>query len=613
MASDVTTVRVFIASPQGLDEVRAAFAHAVWHFSGLLGDVCGVRFDPIVALDRQPAPSDVAAPIVGRASDCHFAVLVFDEAWGAGIDLGDGTPRPAAEAYELAKAWRADPAVPMRRLVAFFRGIDPQLMANPGPGLQEALAVRARIEAEQACVFHTFDDLDAAAEWLRLLLVAWLDAARTPAAPDQAVSPGGPLVFGSRDLDVPTLPPSAPDAPDAPLLARAEALAAQEKLTEAERAYAEALALGPSLLALQEYATFLHRAGRVGMAEVTAERGLDQAQRSGDEAAMVPFLDRLGQISGRQDDGARSEMLHRQALETSERSGRPEWTAIQCARLGSLHFARGDFELAEALFRKALEIQEHLGSQEWVAICCGNVGAACQARGALEEAEPMHRRALEIAERLGRPEIVAAQCTLLASLHLARADPVQAEAMVRKALEPDGSSVTVAERYWCLGCLLNGRGELVEAEAVLRKGLAINERVGRLKGMRSCCMTLGAVCEGRGDRDAALAAYRKAQACGERLPDAPDAAPFRQAVEEALARLTAALSPRPVRAGPTVYLAMVVTVLGALTVAVAAVIVHPPSAGAAQEAVANRLLWIAGAMVLPAVAFLLAWSLRHRR
>lgn len=612
MASDVTTVRVFIASPQGLDQVRAAFAHAVWHFNGLLGDVCGVRFNPIVAPDRRPAPSDVAAPIVGLASDCHFAVLVFDEAWGAGIDLGDGTPRPAAEAYELAKAWRADAAMPMRRLVAFFRGIDPQLMANPGPGLQEALAVRARIEAEQACVFHTFDDLDAAAEWMRLLLVAWLDAARTPAAPDQAVSPGGPLVFGSRDSDVPVLPPSAPDAPETPLLARAEALAAEEKLTEAERAYAEALALGPSLLVLQEYALFLCRAGRVGMAEATAERGLDHAQRSGDEAAMVPFLDRLGRISGRGHDGARGEMLHRQALEISERAGRPEWTAIQCARLGSLHFARGDFEPAEALFRKALEIQERLGSQEWVAICCGNVGAACQARGALEEAEPMHRRALEIAERVGRPEIVAAQCTLLASLHLARADAVQAEAMVRKALEPDGSSVTVAERYWCLGCLLNGRDELAEAEAVLRKGLAINERAGRLKGMRNCCMTLGAVCEGRGDRDAALAAYRKAQACGERVPDAPDAAPFRQAVEEALARLTAA-PPRRVQAGPTLLVAMVLTVLGALTVAVAAVIVHPPSAGAAQEAVANVLLWVGGAMVLPAVAILLAWSLRHRR
>ena len=95
-----------------------------------------------------------------------------------------------------------------------------------------------------------------------------------------------------------------------------------------------------------------------------------------------------------------------------------------------------------------------------------------------------------------------------------------AEAMHRKALEIEeklGRLEGMANQYGNLGIVLRTRGDLDGAEAMYRKALEINEKLGRLEGMARQYGSLGNVLVTRGDLDGAEAMYRKSLEIDEKL------------------------------------------------------------------------------------------------
>jgi len=101
-----------------------------------------------------------------------------------------------------------------------------------------------------------------------------------------------------------------------------------------------------------------------------------------------------------------------------------------------------------------------------------------------------------------------------------RGDLDGAEAMYRKALEINeklGLLEGMAIQYGNLGIVMGIRGDLEGAEAMYRKSLVIDEKLGRLEGMANNYGNLGVVMDTRGDLDGAEAMYRKALAINEKL------------------------------------------------------------------------------------------------
>jgi tetratricopeptide (TPR) repeat protein len=87
------------------------------------------------------------------------------------------------------------------------------------------------------------------------------------------------------------------------------------------------------------------------------------------------------------------------------------------------------------------------------------------------------------------------------------------EGMYRKALEIDeklGRLQGMADDYSNLGVMLDMRGDLDGAEAMYRKALEIDEKLGRLEGMANAYGGLGIVLYTRDDLDGAEAMHRKA-------------------------------------------------------------------------------------------------------
>ena len=90
---------------------------------------------------------------------------------------------------------------------------------------------------------------------------------------------------------------------------------------------------------------------------------------------------------------------------------------------------------------------------------------------------------------------------------------MQAEAMYRKALELNealGRKEGIAGAYGNLGIVYQSRGDLTQAEAMHRKALELDEVLGKKEGMADDYGNLGIVYQSRGDLTQAEAMYRKA-------------------------------------------------------------------------------------------------------
>ncbi len=138
--------------------------------------------------------------------------------------------------------------------------------------------------------------------------------------------------------------------------------------------------------------------------------------------------------------------------------------------------------------------------------------------GLFESLEALSHRALDMVEDGGVEE-----ATITGNLGLifrTRGDLDQAEAMHRRSLEIEeklGRLEGMASDYGNLGLIFETRGDLDQAEAMHRKALEINEKLGRLEGMASQYGNLGLIFRTRGDLDQAEAMHRKALEINEKL------------------------------------------------------------------------------------------------
>jgi serine/threonine-protein kinase len=222
--------------------------------------------------------------------------------------------------------------------------------------------------------------------------------------------------------------------------------------------------------------------GQSQLAEVSHRRALNIWRRSGAgqlEAGEMSNLSGVLEALGRTEEAL---TLKREALELLIGHYGREHPVVATVRNNiaySLHNA-GDYETAERLYREALELHERLLGPESPQVADGltNLGRLLMDQGRYKEAEPYIRRAVELRQRNQEPTFfarIAAEINL-ASLELELGEIDAAIAGYRSALERFESLVgpthnATARVQSLLGIALHRRGDLVEAEALLKTAL----------------------------------------------------------------------------------------------------------------------------------------------
>ena len=172
MPSQVTAVRVFVASPGGLEKEREAFRRIINDYNESDALEAGVLFIPVgweLAMAGIGRPQELINQELRR---CDYCVVVLWDRWGSAPAIGGKYSSGTEEEYYVARD--AKTAGTMLQIVVMFRAVDPSKLSDPGPQLQKVIDFRRDLEDKKELLFATYDELPTFENHLRKQLAGWL-------------------------------------------------------------------------------------------------------------------------------------------------------------------------------------------------------------------------------------------------------------------------------------------------------------------------------------------------------------------------------------------------------------------------------------------------------
>ena len=555
MASSLTQLRVFLATPTGLDPERQLFRDAVHHFNEDYGHERGFV---LVAVDFEQVsggagrPQDLINKEV-RASD-YLVALVWDR-WGTPTSTdpkyNSGTQEELAVALECLR----DPGTEMRNVAVFFKAVDERRLSDPGQQLAQVLQFRLKLEVCKELLFKTFDTAEELRRHLQRLFKSWLQNF-SDKVPREITMPeltdGWPFqqADGAESKTVPEF------------LARARELASQGLVTQAESAYAVAVSTDDRE-SLISYAKFLRRTGRLERAfeinqrileledlivapskssaadrsHVVANMGvirrkqgeLSESRRLLDEAVrtagMCPdsegieseayALDNLGLTLRRLGESDAALKSHEDALSRRRQLADETGQAKTLLNIGRLRRDQDELEAARALVTEAVVMLEEAdGEQRTLANAYSTLGDIVRTEGDLEAAREFYERSLVLNEEYSHADGIAIACGQLAQLLLALDRTDEALSYADRCLDENlrsGNQEGVAISLRILGDVKNAAENFAEARAYLEDSFEMFQRHRNVSGSVSAKIGVAEALMGEGQVELSRMAADEAQ------------------------------------------------------------------------------------------------------
>ena len=176
MPSRLTAYRIFIASPGGLEDERHKFREVVNRYNEVHAIPRGVLFIPVgwdLALAGMGRPQEL---INQYLRNCDYFVLILSDRWGSKPGKAGKFTSGTEEEYSIARDLYADPDVPMRQLILFFKTVDAAKLANPDRQLKKVLKFKKKLETEKSLLFYDYDELKLYENRLESHLADWIKA-----------------------------------------------------------------------------------------------------------------------------------------------------------------------------------------------------------------------------------------------------------------------------------------------------------------------------------------------------------------------------------------------------------------------------------------------------
>lgn len=487
----LTGVRVFIATPGGLEEERRLFRKTLTDFNEDDAHARGVNFMPI---GWELTPAGVGRPqerINEEVRTCDYMVLVLWDRWGTAPSTSGPYSSGTEEEYNVARECIASSDFPMRDIVVLFKGVDPKQLSDPGVQLTRVLDFKSRLEREKTLLFSTFDSPAELERHLRRHLLVWTREEYENKAGRQTVP------SSSEQTDKTSYDEAELVDRDA-LLSEAERLTKAGELTRAEGLYAKAVVGRTDLKALTKYVRFLRRTGRLDQAEAISDRLLELSVSLDAKEAQIEALSNRAIIKRKRGHHAEAQQDLFRAIEVAKSLGDPGLAdlAFLYDNVGLTMRKSGDLRGALEMHEAALAIRRALDDKRGLAMALNNTGAILRQQGRVSEAEAMHREALDLfrQETYERGEAQARANLGEDLVTLGRASEARAEFEASLALnESLKSPEGVGMNLWQLGRLALAEGDVDAAKRYGLRGLVADDSSGRPEGVAGALHLIGQV------------------------------------------------------------------------------------------------------------------------
>lgn len=207
MSDNVRLIRIFIASPSGLDEERQAAHRMTDEINRQSSDYWRCKLELIGWEETLPGFSRPQALINQDLDKCDYFIGVIWDRWGSPPTAGDGRYTSGFE-EEFHRARDHVIAGRMKDIALFFKEISEKQKTDPGQSAQKVLKFRADCIDSREFLFREFKSISDFEKLIRdtLMRVGWQEAnASSPVPPapkrldDQPNLPSEPIAAASPE------------------------------------------------------------------------------------------------------------------------------------------------------------------------------------------------------------------------------------------------------------------------------------------------------------------------------------------------------------------------------------------------------------------------------
>jgi tetratricopeptide (TPR) repeat protein len=364
MPSKLTSYKIFVASPGGLEDERKVFRDVINSYNDTEAIPRGAHFVPV--------GWEITLRGVGRAQEkindevrqCDFFVLLLWDRWGTPTGSSKHHTSGTEEEYDVAWDCYNDSKRAMREIIVFFKAVTPRQLSDPGEQLLRVLNFKKKLEAEKKLFFDTFDDTSAFGDKFRKYLALWMRLHESD-EPAKVKVPSLPIAGSKNKLPDdfaavnPTNPPHAQGVND--FLKGARSLAGRGKITEAEGLFTKAISRFDDPNAFNAYGDFL-----------LAQHRWTQA-----------------------------EAMFRDLLKVAEATKSEKWIAFAYSKLSATYVLLKNYEQAIKSLQQSLQIYETLSDSKMIALTSGSLVRLLLKANQPEAAKVFAERALGLSISLG--------------------------------------------------------------------------------------------------------------------------------------------------------------------------------------------------------------------
>lgn len=400
MAKQITSYKVFIASPGGLDSERKEFHDTLLKHNQADALERACMFDPVgweITLGGVGRPQE---KINEELRQCDFFILVLWDRWGSPTGSKEGHTSGTAEEYSVALSCLDDAKHPLQEMVVFFKAVEARQLSDPGPQLQAVLKFKKELEESKAALFETFDTPESFGEKLRRHLAKWTRSHEADHAP---IVDGGRLARRQSEVESfeedASTDLSSGDPKDTSFIENIEKIYKAGNLTESEQKLVSELISKRSIYAYYSYGLFLLKSERLSDAEGVFTE-MSRIAQAGSEASWAGTAEaRLGAIYRMQGKVRQShDALHR-AIKWKQEASDDRGEMSAHIWLGDLMLQYKRFDKALVSYVSALAIatnlsEEKIGSDIRVkcAKCLVNLGRPDEALVEAEVAKKVYEK-----------------------------------------------------------------------------------------------------------------------------------------------------------------------------------------------------------------------------
>ena len=367
MPTQITSYKVFIASPGGLEKERTAFKEALAAYNEAEAHARGCSYEPIgweITLGGMGRPQE---KINQELQKCDLFVLLLWDRWGSSTGA-NGFTSGTHEEYSVAMECLKDAQYPMRDIVVLFKAVEPRQLSDPGLQLSAVLQFKKELEKGKALLFETFDTTESFAERLRRHLAKWT---RDHEAGKAANGGSGSATAQRRPAIAAPKSSGVDDAffvsEDAPLVEKIERIYKQGNLTDVEGQLVKDLVTRRDLRAFFSYGVFLIEAERHDAAIVVFEEMHRLALAVGDISQAGTAVARIAGILRIQKRYKESQAALEKAIKLKQEAGDEKGEMYAHIWMGDLLFNLKRYVNAFASFSAALDLAKNLASDKILA------------------------------------------------------------------------------------------------------------------------------------------------------------------------------------------------------------------------------------------------------